>query len=294
MNALEVRVVAGGAAWDESAYFAAHTAWEAAWLAEPNGALRDGLRALTQWAAAAYLETLGRYAAATRVRDRARARLRRTEVRLALAPFALDLPSDDHDTLVLRDSRTPFAVPLVLLAAGHGRRAGGPKALIDLAGQPLWRRQVERLRANGLTRVIAVLHPAAALDQTPDLTTLHGDPDATPLHSLQRALTATSGPVLLLPIDCPVPSRAVTARLLAASLAEPSPAAVRPIVATPEGPLGGHPLWISAAVCAQVLRLDAAQHRLDVFLRSLGDAYVGVPLADETVLGNFNSDGVSR
>jgi CTP:molybdopterin cytidylyltransferase MocA len=153
---------------------------------------------------------------------------------------------------------------------------------------------VQQLQANGLARVVALLHPTATLVQTPQLFALHGDPDATPLHSLQRALAVADGPVLVLPIDCRAPSRATTTCLLAAAAAEPVPAAVRPIVATAEGNRGGHPLWLSAATCAAIRTLDATEQRLDTYLRALGPAYAGVVVRDPSVLDNFNRDGVSR
>ncbi len=294
MTDLALLVEAGGAAWEEADAFAAHEWWEAAWLRQPDGPLREGLRALTQWAAAAHLDVLGRCEAALTIRARARQRFRRTENRLALAPFALDLPSDEHDNLVLRDKNDAFAVTAVLLAAGHGRRAGGPKALIAVDGQPLWQRQVQRLRLVGLTRAIAVLPPSARLAAAPPLRICHGDPDGTPLHSLQRALALTPGPVLLLPVDCPAPARGVVVRLLAAGVRDPKLLAVRPIVATPTGPRGGHPLWLAAATCQQLLALDANAQRLDRFLHTLGAAYGSVAVADSAVLGNFNQDGVAR
>jgi CTP:molybdopterin cytidylyltransferase MocA len=291
---LDLLVEAGGAAWTEGDGFQAHEWWEAAWLRQADGPLKEGLRGLTQWAAAAHLEILGRYAAAQTIRDRARARLCRTANRLALAPFALDVPSDKNETLLLRDRDAPFAVTTVLLAAGHGRRAGGPKALLQVAGQPLWLRQVERLRSVGLHDVVAVLHPDAQPIAGSEARIVIGDPDGTPLHSLQAALAQTHGAVLLLPVDCPVPARGVVARLLATGLRDRQALAARPVVQTPEGPRGGHPVWLAAATCQRLAVANAQTERLDAFLHSLGRAYVDVPVTDAGVLGNFNLNGVSR
>ena len=44
----------------------------------------------------------------------------------------------------------------VLLAAGAGRRMGGPKALLDLGGQPAWTRAAAVLRDGGCQRVVVV------------------------------------------------------------------------------------------------------------------------------------------
>lgn len=293
MTDLALLLEAGDAAWRRGDGFVAHEWWEAAWLRTPEGPLREGLRAMTQWAAAAHVESLGRYAAAEAIRSRAQARWDRTATRLALAPYVLDLPSAQQTELVLRDQRTPLPVTAILLAAGHGRRAGGPKALVPVDGQPLWRRQVQRLHAIGIQQVVAVLHPSVPLAAEPPLILLHGDADATPLDSLQRGLALSHGPMLVLPVDCPAPSRAVVVQLLATALRTPDARAVRPVVQTEAGPRGGHPLWMSAVTCQQIARLDPAQHRLDTFLHTLGSAYRDVPVADARVLGNFNVDGVS-
>jgi CTP:molybdopterin cytidylyltransferase MocA len=49
----------------------------------------------------------------------------------------------------------------ILLAAGEGSRLGQPKALVDVAGQPLVTRGVELLRAGGAAPVIVVTGAAA-------------------------------------------------------------------------------------------------------------------------------------
>jgi CTP:molybdopterin cytidylyltransferase MocA len=51
--------------------------------------------------------------------------------------------------------RTPVAG--LLLAAGAGRRMGGPKALVELAGEPLLRRAVRLLRDGGCADVLVVV-----------------------------------------------------------------------------------------------------------------------------------------
>lgn len=48
---------------------------------------------------------------------------------------------------------TPTAFSAVLLAAGRSTRMGRDKALLEVDGQPLWRRQREVLRAAGAVRV---------------------------------------------------------------------------------------------------------------------------------------------
>lgn len=295
MSALARLVEAGAAAWQEEEAYAAHAAWEQAWLAAAAGPRREGLRALTQWAAAAHLQTLGRHAAAERVRARALERFGRTLNRLALADFALDLPSDGGDSLWFRPQSAPLPARGVVLAAGQGRRAGGPKALVTVAGEPLWRAQVRRLQQRGIGEVTVVLHPRAGKEaSTAGLRLVWGDPEATPLHSLQRALAVTPGPVIVTPVDCPVPGRAVLVRLVAAADGNRQARAARPVVVDPAGRLGGHPLWVSAELCRDLMALNADIHRLDTFLHGLGAGYVDVPVRDPGVLHNFNRDGVSQ
>ncbi|WP_225854451.1 NTP transferase domain-containing protein [Micromonospora sp. ALFpr18c] len=55
----------------------------------------------------------------------------------------------------------------LLLAAGAGRRYGRPKALVELAGEPLVRRGVRLLNAGGCAPVHVVL--GAGADEVPDL-----------------------------------------------------------------------------------------------------------------------------
>lgn len=49
----------------------------------------------------------------------------------------------------------------LLLAAGAGRRMGGPKALVELAGRPLILRALDALQAGGCAPVVVVLGAAA-------------------------------------------------------------------------------------------------------------------------------------
>ena len=53
------------------------------------------------------------------------------------------------------------AVSGVLLAAGAGRRMGGPKALVELGGEPLVRRGVRLLTDGGCDPVVVVVGAAA-------------------------------------------------------------------------------------------------------------------------------------
>ncbi len=201
------------------------------------------------------------------------------------------------------------AAAAVLLAGGHGRRAGGPKALICWEDDLLWRWQASRLVQVGCRPVVAVLHPDAFLPQharpdLPQVLTLPSDADAPQFASLQRGLRRLSqaghdGPVLLLPVDCPCPDRQVFAGLVAAWQAVGSARVARPEVVVP-GPDGlpqvrhGHPVLLDPDAVRELLALDGATSRLDHWIAGLPpEARVDVPVRDASVLANFNRDGVT-
>ncbi|MFZ4580769.1 MAG: NTP transferase domain-containing protein [Myxococcota bacterium] len=205
------------------------------------------------------------------------------------------------------------AAAAVLLAGGHGRRAGGPKALICWEDDLLWRWQASRLVQVGCRPVVAVLHPDAFLPQharpdLPQVLTLPSDPDAPQFASLQRGLRRLSqaghdGPVLLLPVDCPCPDQEVFRVLEAAwrqarQLARPV-LAVRPerTVTGPDGAVlvrHGHPVLLDPDAVLELLALDGATARLDRWIAGLPpEARVDVPVRDASVLANFNRDGVA-
>lgn len=194
----------------------------------------------------------------------------------------------------MTSASAPIPATGVLLAAGWGRRAGGPKALIELDGRRLWQVRRDALLDAGLARVVAVVHPWARTDVDADPDTLIGDPDATPLHSLLVALAhVETGPVVVQHVDGGGPSPETLGRLYAQSLAVPTALALRPVVVVDGVVRGGHPVWLSAAACTLLRGLDPAHHRLDVVLRGWGQAYLDVPVEDLNVLANFNRDGVA-
>jgi|ETNmetMinimDraft_26_1059896.scaffolds.fasta_scaffold54920_2 CTP:molybdopterin cytidylyltransferase MocA len=196
----------------------------------------------------------------------------------------------------------------LLLAGGHGRRAGGPKALKPMAGQPLWRWQARRMRAAGCAHVAAVLHPTALWTEAEaHLSMVPADADAPMFASVQAGLRvlqgltptndATSGwhrpLVLMLPVDCPMPEVAVvTALLSAVDTVQSAPwSVVRP---RHEG-RHGHPLLLAPAFVQRLLGEDPRSARLDLLIRALParqalSAEVDMP----GVLANFNFDGVAR
>lgn len=325
---------AGWHAFVAGRFHAAHESWESAWLATPDGPLREGLRGLVQWAVAAHhlqrslQQSASRdpraLAAAESVRVRAAARLADPGVRAALQDPAvtglLVAPAAPHDAaalawaldaakrpalLQLAPKRPGLHAAAVLLAGGHGRRAGGPKALKVREGELLWRWQLRRMREVGCAAVVAVLHPDAWNDPAPpgpDEPAVPADPDAPQWASLLLGLRQVQAigcalPVFVLPVDCPCPSREVWLALRAASLDREVRAktwsAARPCVADPHQIRCGHPVLLATTLWREVLAQAASDARLDHLLAGLApETRLDVGVADGGVLANFNRDGL--
>lgn len=113
----------------------------------------------------------------------------------------------------MRSADAPL--PVIVLAAGRGRRMGGPKALMQVAGQPWWARQLESLVAAGAAPVWVVSPVVrAAMEKDPrslKQALVDGDADAPMFESVRAGLrflqpVAPRG-VYVLPIDVPAPAR---------------------------------------------------------------------------------------
>jgi CTP:molybdopterin cytidylyltransferase MocA len=110
-------------------------------------------------------------------------------------------------------------VAAIVLAAGAGRRMGGPKALLRVGGETLLCRAVRAALAAGCAPVLAVVG-----DWDPGLATLEvravpnpdaGEGMASSIRAGVAALPPTAGAVLLLAVDQPAVDAALLARLLA-------------------------------------------------------------------------------
>jgi molybdopterin-guanine dinucleotide biosynthesis protein A len=97
----------------------------------------------------------------------------------------------------------------VILAGGHSRRMGRDKAVIPVAGEPLWQRQARTLRAAGATRVALVLRPGQSVPPDTDrlaVQVLRDDRvDSGPIAGLHSALASQppSAWYLVLAVDLP-------------------------------------------------------------------------------------------
>ena len=97
----------------------------------------------------------------------------------------------------------------VLLAGGRSRRMGRNKALLDVDGEPLWRRQVRVLRGSGVDAVAVVLRPGQellpGLGEAEVRVLRDLQPEAGPLAGLHAALMAfpQTRHFFLLAVDLP-------------------------------------------------------------------------------------------
>lgn len=183
----------------------------------------------------------------------------------------------------------------VVLAAGRGRRLGGPKALLcwPLLPQkwivPLAAAHVEARHESERVVVVTradladVLYEVARTTFAPPgkgrLVVSTADDALGPAGSLGAAVIAglPGDVVLVTPVDCPPASGKTVMALLDALEGEPGAIAAKPRF---EG-RGGHPVAIRAAALDRYRDPDPPPLR--DHLRSLGDRVLSVPVGDATV-----------
>lgn len=170
-----------------------------------------------------------------------------------------------------------------LLAAGRGRRAGGPKAWAVHEGQTLLERQAGFLLSRSLEVAVSIqaewLERCRAISR--DVRWVPVDPDLPPLASLQALTKALplSGWASLHHVDMPV-WEAGLFDALESALGEEA------LVPVYEGK-GGHPLLLSPALAGPLAALDPAKDRLDEWLRTRKVVRLDVPFA--CVRENWNA-----
>ncbi|MFI5314204.1 MAG: NTP transferase domain-containing protein [Myxococcota bacterium] len=145
-----------------------------------------------------------------------------------------------------------------VLAAGRGRRMGGAKHLLPLAGVPIAERVVRALRATSAWRVSIVLRPDDAdghalaercgVTATPAESADEGR--AASIRAAVRAAAADSAGILFALADQPFLDSADFERLLSAFRAEP-----RGIVRARYGDAPGSPVLFARAFFAELLEL---------------------------------------
>lgn len=156
-------------------------------------------------------------------------------------------------------------VHAVVLAAGLGRRLGGPKAALQVRGQWLLPRLIQQLKDGGAGRVVLVLSPPA-LDAIANLglpgadqEVVVEDPDRGRTASIQAGLAVCEPDcaVLIHPCDIPfITAAAVRPLIQAWNKEQPTPWLVRPVSG---GGHGGHPLLLDPALREEVMALGPDQ-----------------------------------
>lgn len=175
---------------------------------------------------------------------------------------------------------------VLLLAAGHGRRAGGPKAWLDNGGMSMLESHLVFLDGLVGPAKVTVSIQEPWLERCRALSAqvrwVPVDPDASPLASLQALIRA--GRVersFVYHVDMPVFDAAVFEKL-----------ATAPGDAVPSfGGRRGHPVLLTVPTLLEVLRLNPATDRLDEFLGRRG--VDEVPVTSELILKNQN-EGVAK
>ncbi|MFH1725977.1 MAG: nucleotidyltransferase family protein [Elusimicrobiota bacterium] len=178
-----------------------------------------------------------------------------------------------------------------LLAAGKGKRAGGPKAWIAHEDGTLLGRQVAFLTGLFAPGAVAVTVQEAWLERCrgvdPGVRWVPVDPGASPLHALQAALKAA--PLTkwgcLHHVDMPVWEGTLFRDLLTRAR-EADEAGVEAIIPVHDGK-GGHPVLLSPRLGEALLALDPDKDRLDRFLR--GRFARRVEVSYPCVLENWNA-----
>lgn len=109
---------------------------------------------------------------------------------------------------------------VIVLAAGHGRRMGGPKAMMQVEGRAWWLHQVRRLRELSIESLWVVSHTVRegiASEHGEFVTCVEANPDDPMFESLLAGMRAFEGHDLrgmfVLPVDVPVPSLGVWQKL---------------------------------------------------------------------------------
>lgn len=159
-------------------------------------------------------------------------------------------------------SADPAAVTIdgIILAAGHSRRMGRPKADLTVPeGASFLERAAQTLRAASCRRVLVVVNPALAHTQRTAAgveleIVVNAAPQSEQIDSLRRALERldeSTAAVLVLPVDLPLISP-LTAAAVAASFRERA----APVIVPCHDGVAGHPILLARTVFAEILHRD--------------------------------------
>lgn len=179
------------------------------------------------------------------------------------------------------DRRGMSDVRVRLLAAGRGRRAGGPKAWGPYGGKTLLEAQLGFLATVTAPENVDIAIQAEWLERcrglSPRVNWVAADPEGAALDSLQTLLAASPrARGFVIHVDMPVFDLRVWRAL------EAAPGDAVPVHAGRRG----HPVLLGAETWDEVARLDPATGRLDEFLR--GRRVAEVPVNTDVIFANLN------
>ena len=174
---------------------------------------------------------------------------------------------------------------VLLLAAGRGRRSGGPKAWRPYEGTTLLEAQLAFFRGlvgNNISIAIQQDWRERCALLSPETTWVSADPDAHPLSSLQKLIAASpAARSFVIHVDMPVFLRTVYEDLWKTDA---------DAVAPTFGGHRGHPVLLSPKALREISSLDPAQDRLDYWLR--GHHVTEVPVSTGVIHLNLNEPNV--
>ena len=175
----------------------------------------------------------------------------------------------------------------LVLAAGEGRRFGGPKALVEIDGERLVDRAVRVLREGDITTTYVV--QGAAPLAVPGVEVVDNPGWAEGMGSSLRAGLAALPPdvaaAVVLLVDQPALTPAAVRRVVEAA-GEPIDAAV--VVATYDGQRG-HPVLLGRLQWPAAAELATGDRGARDFLARHGDGVVEVPCADVADPGDVDT-----
>jgi molybdenum cofactor cytidylyltransferase len=159
----------------------------------------------------------------------------------------------------------------LVLAAGHGARMGGPKALLVLEGKTLVERHVARFVELSCAPIVVVTRPelAACVRALVDVIVVEIASESQDA-SLAVGLSHVRGATFVTPVDL-VPPRPETYRALERALGDHDAA-----TPTHDGH-GGHPVLVRVGALPEGSTLRDR-------LNALGDRRVRVPVSDPSIL----------
>jgi len=178
----------------------------------------------------------------------------------------------------------------IVLAAGEGRRMGGPKALLAVNGEPLVSQHVRRLQEAGCDLVVVVVRSDtesavrawcaawSSVSVVAAETTAPSESLGVGARSLGRLSDRN---VFVTPVDLLPPQPATLAALWAA-LRDETVAAATPRFRG----RGGHPVLLRRRVLCDFV--DRGHGSLRDLLHALGPARRVVEVDDEAVIGDFD------